>query len=172
MVGTLSQGGQGGAAADLTGPGAPADFVSRCRPPRHCWTSFPTASGSSSWRLCPIRRWWRKRFIGAARYPRRPVDRWMPCWRTTCDQRLLLVLDNCEHLIDEVRPHRRQTAAACPRCIPDQRTAVVGHRQRNRSKVPSLDVLTCRRCRQLDELAQFGAVQLFARARRQRTDFT
>ena len=68
---------------------------------RRAWTTIPTASGSSSSRRSPIRAsstGRRDRCSASRKRPGNPVTEALV--KYVKDQRLLLILDNCEHLID------------------------------------------------------------------------
>lgn len=79
------------------------------------------------------------------------------------DQHLLLVLDNCEHLIDECARIANLLLRACPelRILASSRESlgIAGERV---LRVPSLAVPDLRTLPPLDELAHFASVQLFA----------
>ncbi len=79
------------------------------------------------------------------------------------DQRLLLVLDNCEHLIDECARVADKLLRACPavHILASSRESL-GIAGETVFKVPSLDIPNLQALPPLDELAHFGAVQLFA----------
>ena len=79
------------------------------------------------------------------------------------DQRLLLVLDNCEHLIDECARIADKLLRACPAVhILTSSRESLGIAGEAVFKVPSLDIPDLQALPPLDELAHFGAVQLFA----------
>ena len=63
------------------------------------WIVFPTASGLSIWRPCPMRACHSGRGISAARSegPKRPIAQSLSDYLR--NRQILLVLDNCEHLI-------------------------------------------------------------------------
>ena len=75
-----------------------------------------TASGSSRWPRWPTRPWcrrpWRRRWACG----RRPASRRWPALAAALRaRRLLLVLDNCEHLLDACAAAGRRPAARLPR---------------------------------------------------------
>ncbi len=90
-----------------------------------------------------------------------------------CDKRILLVLDNCEHLIEEVAPLAAGLLSACPhlKIIATSREAmrVPGEWL---YPVPPLDVPKERAPADLEAAAQYPALELFVeRARAARPDF-
>ena len=78
-----------------------------------CSTTIPTACGSSSWRRSPIARSCRRRSRACSACKEEPAGgRCSRRWRkSSATAQLLLILDNCEHLIERVRRARRRAAA-------------------------------------------------------------
>ena len=81
---------------------------------RRAWTTIPTACGSSSSRRSrdarSCRRPWR-RCLASRRGPGDPCVETLP--KYVRDRRLLLILDNCEHLLQRLR--RAREAGCCKR---------------------------------------------------------
>ena len=110
---------------------------------RGCWRPTRTGCGWSSWRRWPTRRWCRRRWPRRWACARSRGGRCWTRWPTRCARRqLLLVLDNCEHLVDGVRAAgRRACSRACPALHdPGDQPRGAGHRRRD---APG----GCRRCR-------------------------
>jgi len=112
----------------LTGVGGPARRACRCRSRRTRWKRIRTGCGWRSWRRWPIRSWCPRRWrpsspSGGARgvAVQTLVHHLKP-------KRLLLVLDNCEHLLSACAQLAQALLQQCPhlRFLTSSRRA--GHR--------------------------------------------
>ncbi len=75
----------------------------------------PTGSGTSTWRRSPIPRWCRSRWPARWACPTSPADRrWTCCCGSFATASMLMVLDNCEHLLDASAELIAELLAACP----------------------------------------------------------
>ena len=143
-------------------PAASAKRVPRSRSRAECLAIFPTACGSSNLLRSTIPNWSRmrspRRWACKNRRARRCSIR---CLRISARSRLLIVLDNCEHVIDQTRRVVGSLLRECPkvRFLTTSREAltIMGERV---YRIPPLAV-PARKDISPEEALEYGAVALF-----------
>ena len=125
--------------------------------------SIPTASGWSSWRRWPTPRSLPQAVaaaLGVAEQPGRPPTETLTAW--LAGKRLLLVLDNCEHLIDACAALAEALLRACPdlRILATSREPL-GLTGETAWRAPSLALPDPERLPPPAQLAEIEAVRLF-----------